>query len=589
MGYPGPFSPEELEAANAYYGGGMSVAPVAPVASSAADYYGPPVAPPNATVDPTVHAYPEATPREIAQPLDPRSLPYQPNPGAPGYNPNPGAPLPGGKGMLAPIASLESAPAGKTPTPAGPTPALPFGPPKELAQDPGGPTAKDDREFEALLALQKAKKPSGGGSAGGGASAPVNRDPYGILDSYRMQGEGIQMQTDAERERASRRGEMMATAARHREEDAKIAEAEAVEAERRFNEMQADAQKQLDAVREKKIDPDRLMKSDGMAFSAMIGGLFGGIYMGLNKLSSNPFIDDLNKRIDRDIAAQEKNIDHARAGAVDKMNLIRDQRAMWKDSQMAKLQARSLTYEAVAQKIDAEMAKYDDPISQARGAQAIAAIQREQGQVQKALDEERRRLAMAGASAQMADVKAKRAAFMETYKEGIAHGLPPAQAEAEATRMLAILYGGGAPPREPTQGGGDPLTNVPKNQQEAAQKELSARAEATKGAEALEQAYAAFREADVVAGGRDAWKATVRGILKPHMKGANSDADLDQLINPLVPTTGEPESQSRGKLMAAKALITSQIATPTLDRYAPGHAGPKAPQQYGTDGKPLKR
>lgn len=587
MGYPGPFSPEELEAANAYYGGGnMSVAPAAPpLASSAADYYGPPppmIGPPNG---------PPAPPPALPPGIDPSWLKGQPpNPAALGSMPapetvKPGRPLFGGP-TGAPTMPKQAplAPGGSAPS--APTPAVPFGPPKELAQPPGGPTAKDDREFEALLALQKAKKSAGGS---GGAGAPPNPDPYGILDSYRMQGEGIQMQTDAERERASRRGEMMATAARHREEDAKIAEAEAVEADRRFSEMQADAQKQLDEVRNQKIDPDRLMKSDGMAFAAMIGGLFGGVYMGLNKLSSNPFIDDLNKRIDRDIAAQEKNIDHARAGAVDKMNLIRDQRAMWKDSQMAKLQARNLAYEAAAQKIDAEMAKYDDPISQARGAQAIAAIQREQGQVRKALDEERKRLAMAGAASQMADVKAKRAAFMETYKEGIAHGLPPAQAEAEATRMLAILYGGGAPPREPTQGGGDPLTNVPKNQQEAAQKELTARAEAAKGAEALEQAYAAFRDADVVAGGRDAWKATVRGILKPHMKGANSDADLDQLINPLVPTTGEPESQSRGKLMAAKALITSQIATPTLDRYSPGHAGPKPPQQYGTDGKPLKR
>lgn len=585
-GIPGPLSPEAIAAGETYYSGGYTPAPTASTyASDPASYYG---AAPVAQAPLGPPPPPPAPPPNLPPGIDPSWLRGAPVPPAVGLNSmpaaetvKPGQPLFGGPSG-APTMPKQAPLAPEMPPPAAPA---------NMAA--GGPTAGDDREFAALMALQRAKKPAGGGGGG----APANPDPFGIdganralLDSYRMQGEGILAQSDAERARSMRRAEMLSTAAKHREEDATIQLSEQAEADRRFNEMQADAQKQLDEVRAQKVDPDRLMKSDGMAFKAIIGGLFGGLYMGINKLSSNPFIDNLNKQIDRDIAAQEKNIDQGRAAVADKMNLIRDQRTQFKDSQVAKLQAKNLAYEATITAIEAEAAKFDDPISQARAAQGIAGVQREQAAVQKQLGEEKRRVAMAASAAGMADVKAKRELFKEIYEKGIASGMAPAQAESEATRMLANLYGGGAGarPAEAVGPNGDPLANVPKNQHEAASKELQARADVSKATGSLEQAWANFDEAGVIAGGRDAWQASIMGMLKPHMKGANSDADLKMLISPLVPVTGEPNSQRQAKLMAAKALLQSGAATPVLDRYAPS-TGPKAPQQYGFDGKPLKR
>lgn len=584
---PGPLSPEAIAAGQDYYGG-QSVAPAGAYASDPASYYGPP-RPPPAPADPVVHAYPEATPREIAQPVDPASLPYQPNPGLPNYNPNPGAPLPGGKGMLAPVASLDSPPAGRDPKPAAPAPAKPATP-----TVPAGPTAQDDAEFAALMRLQGMKRPSASGG-GGGAPAPANRDPYGILDSYRMQGEGVMMQTDAERERAARRAEMLATAARHKEEDAVIAQSEQAEADRRFNESQAEVQKQLDQVRAQKVDPDRLMRSDGMAFRAIVGGLFGGIYMGLNKLSSNPFIDQLNKQIDRDIAAQEKNIDNSRAAAMDKMNLLRDQRAQWKDSQAARLQARNLAYEATLTQIEAEMVKYDDPISQARGAQAIAAIQREQGQVQKQLDAERARLAAAGAAAGMADVKAKRELFKDTYNKGIEHGMTPQQAEQEAYIMIDRLYGSGNMPRQQTQAGGaDPISMVPKEQRQKAIEEQEKYAGAQAAKKAVQQVFSEYEKAPDLptwtgAKGREAVLSsgllTVRQALG---EGFSSDKDTEKFIENNLPKYGESEATRQQKLHGLLRFLDGKSQTPILDRHAPGWRGPAAPQKFDPNGKPVR-
>ena len=62
-------------------------------------------------------------------------------------------------------------------------------------------------------------------------------------------------------------------------------------------------------------------------------------------------------------------------------------------------------------------------------------------------------------------------------------------------------------------------------------------------------------------------------------------AGIDAQVGPVPGVVGEKASFG---LMAAKALMNSQGATPILDRYAPQN-GPKAPQQYGFDGKPVRR
>lgn len=256
--------------------------------------------------------------------------------------------------------------------------------------------------------------------AGAGAGNP---DPFGVkartgewLGTFDTEKGAIRRVAVAEGDRADMMSSEEKMLAQRKADDAVIMQTERAEAEKGFADRMTEQQRQLDELREKKIDPDRLMREDGMAFKAIIGGMFGGLYMGINKLSSNPFIDQLNKQIDRDIAAQEKNIANERAAVGERMGMLREQRATFRDNETAKLQTRNMYYEAVKQNIAAEAAKYDQPILQARADQAINAVDRQQKEIQKALAERNQAQAAAAAAATIAARKAAEKELWEREK-----------------------------------------------------------------------------------------------------------------------------------------------------------------------------
>ncbi len=461
----------------------------------------------------------------------------------------------------------------------------------------GGAAPADDREFAAFRKLQDTRT----SSAKPAATGKPNPDPFGVkgaqskyLGTFDTERTAQQAIGAAEAARAGTVAGLRGNLAQQQQEDAVAQANERDLAQRGFDAHMAEAQQQLDEVRNQKIDPNRLMKTDGMGLMAIIGGLFGGLYMGLNKLDHNPFLDDLNKKIDRDIAAQEKDIDNAHRDVGDRMNLLREQRATFKDNELAKLQTRQLMYEATRNSIEAEAAKYDQPIVAARAQQAISVLDREQAKTDLSIKEAAQRTALAQAAAQSARDRAmqleQRKQFSETYDKNIAAGMSPAQAESEAHRMITNLYNGGAGqrPADASQVS-DPVSAVPKDQRTEAVKELREHSDRENGKKALDKAYADYFKSDVSdQSKRNALKAAVRGIIKPHMKGANSDADLEQLIEPLVPAGGvTTESAQRSKLASAKALLDAEGTTPILDRHAPGWRGPAPVQKFDLKGKPI--
>lgn len=593
----GPLSPEQLAAVQGYYGVpgvNMSTPPMGPPApppvSDAGAYYNYNPAPEAPSAPPPAPSRPVGA--QLSQVGDPQVAPFS------GTGPAaPSAPYFGAQLNAADVLAGSPGFEGKTASQLAPG-AKPAAPKPTITGVTATPSADEDRAFAALRKLQDMRPAARGGGGGGG---PGNPDPYGVkgaqkslLSGFDKEAEGLQAQSSAEGDRAAMRGDGMRDLARMQEEDAAIRAAEMDMAQRDFDNSMSEVTRQLDAVRNQKVDPTRLMQQDGMGIRAVIGGMLGGIYMGLNKMDHNPFMDDLNKQIDRDIAAQEKNIDNARGAAGERMNLLREQRATFKDNDLAKLATRRTMYEAMEHHIEAEASRFDQPIAKARADQALAVLGRNKDQLDLQIKERALHAAAAAAAAQASAargaMKEQREAFAQTYEKNLAAGMSPQQAEAEAGRMVQNLYGGGAGERPAGVQGAkpDPVSMVPKDQRSEASKEFREHSDRENAKKKLEQAFAQFEGTSVLSRSeRAALKAQVRGIIKPHMKGANSDADLEALIEPFVPSEGITlDSAQRTKLRAAKGLLDAEGTTPTLDQHAPGWRGPEPVKQYTTDGKP---
>jgi hypothetical protein len=324
-----------------------------------------------------------------------------------------------------------------------------------------GPTPDDDAEFARFMAQQEAPSQAAAPQASPApmrAAAPRNPDPFGVqaaraglMGTYDEQRESMRREATAREDSSMLLSEERKRMAREQEEDAAIARLEQEQAQESFDEQMGEVKRQLDDVKSKKIDPTRLMRDDGMALMSVLGGLLGGLYQGIHGLQSNPFLDQLNKQIDRDIAAQQAEIDNARTGVNDRMNLLSQQRAMFKDTALAKLQARNLYYEAAKESLAADAMAYEGRIEAERAEQGIALLSREQATLQTKIAEDAKKAAAAKAAAQAAHARAERKELRGIYKEIFEKTLSetgdPARAEYEAHRQSQELFVGASAPR----------------------------------------------------------------------------------------------------------------------------------------------
>lgn len=582
-----PFTPEQLASAQSYYGVPAPSGPAPGDPGFAASILGAP--PPPAPV----------------------ATPAGPAPGDPGFGlaqvmalppPTPAAPPPGMPVISAPgaaeaiQANNASIAQARKPLVAG-IPTITMDLP---AQAPAAlsPTARDDAEFAAYKRLLETRKAPAASGKGG---APANPDPFGVkaaqakvLGTFDEERDAVKAGAKAEGDRAALVARERQALAAQQQEDAALHAREVEHAQKSFDEQMGEVGRQLDAVRSQKIDPSRLMHGDGMGVLAVVGGLLGGMYQGLNKLQSNPFLDDLNQQIDRDIAAQEKNIDAAHRDVSDRMNLLREQRATFKDNDLAKLQTRQLMYEATKQSIEAKAAEFDDPIKQAQAAQAVSAIDRSQATLEKDIKERAQAVAQQQAAAAAAQTRAQqaemRSTFKDTYEKALAQGMDPAKAEAEAARMVQNTFAGGAPAREasPTGAAVDPVAASPKDQRAAAQKELEEHSKAEAGVRAIEKSFALYAKTGFTSPRQlDAFKSNIGGAYKAGLgPGVSSENDFKFFIEPNLPSPTDTNETLAVKREAIVSSLRSKIATPTLDRYAPGWRGPAPVQTFGLDGKP---
>jgi hypothetical protein len=264
----------------------------------------------------------------------------------------------------------------------------------------------------------------------------------------------------------------MTTLADQQRMEAERQAAEAAESAALYRSHMDETQRQLDAVREQKVDPNRLLYDDGQKAMALIGGLLGGLYQGLNKLQSNPFLDDLNRSIDRDIALQKEDLSRSERSIEGRQSLLGQMRSVYKDESLATAQAKNLYYEGIKQQLAAQAATFDSPAIQAKADQGIAVIARAQDGLK--LDEASRNAAAAQAAAgaaAAARAKQQQQEFensLKVYEAGthrLAATKDAGKAQSELrTRMVAT----GKDPET-----GEPTGYLARNPEEAAKRETS--------------------------------------------------------------------------------------------------------------------
>ncbi len=279
----------------------------------------------------------------------------------------------------------------------------------ELQGAPQATPSKEAKDAAAALAYYGGgSKPSGKGGTGGGGGVPRGPSDYskgmaGMRGTYDKDKVATQEEADAEKARANAIAVGSAAVAQQKLDDQALQQMEAQNAAMRFADYSAETQRQIDDVRAKKIEPNRQYADTGSAIMAIIGATLGGMYQGLNKLEKNPFIEQMNKNIDRDIAVQESNLRTQKEGIGERRHLLAEMRATYKDENVAKLQARNLYYEGAKEAIAAQAAGFESPVIQARADHAINALSREQSKLD--IQEALRKAAMAAAAAAAAEAR----------------------------------------------------------------------------------------------------------------------------------------------------------------------------------------
>jgi hypothetical protein len=446
----------------------------------------------------------------------------------------------------------------------------------------GGPTPADDAAFEQAKARVAPPAPAARPPV---ARGPVNTDPYGtkaamkgLLGTYDAQADAVRRAHTAEGDKAIQIATHTQELARRREEDAGISQMEAQAAAEHFDARMSEVERQLDDVRAKKIDPNRLMReSPGMGLLAVIGGVVGGVYQGLTNGQENGFLRDLNRMIDRDIAAQERDMDNDTKHFGEKLNLISQQRAVWKDMQLAKMQTQNLYYEAAKENIAAEAARYDTPIYQARADEAIANIQRAQDEIKLKLAQQLQAQAAAAGAHAASQAKEVRDTWRSVHDAALKEGHPPTLARQIANNALAQLYDGGrgiVPEAggNGLGGGANPVSLVPKDLKSEAAKEYAEHAKTEAAVKSLNELFARYAQTDLTdPSQRESLRATMAGVYKTALgPGMSSDNDFDRFIWPNIPKTGTLDSTRELQKENIANVIRSKAATPLLDSYAPG-------------------
>ncbi len=246
-----------------------------------------------------------------------------------------------------------------------------------------------------------------GGAPGGGLKSAwetAQQRQLGALDERKM------LEGDAGIAKAGRVqavGDLEEANALKQQKDAEDLQKQDADTHARFQAYLDKSEKYVDEVRNSKMDPGRLMRNadSGMQFNVAVGSIAGGFLSGMSG-GSNHYLDRLDKAIDRDVRAQETDLEAKKFAVGARNNTFSQMLAENGDRRLAGMQTRNLMYEAAKAKLKADSDRLGIPEIRANSLLAINEIE----QKQAAMDEDMKKhafmlaqqAAAAGAAAQRA-------------------------------------------------------------------------------------------------------------------------------------------------------------------------------------------
>lgn len=228
------------------------------------------------------------------------------------------------------------------------------------------------------------------------------------------------------------------------EEQLKLSQENQSRIQRNFDDRQAAVQEtqrkmamldqQAAEIANRKIDPDRYMnsRSEGQKFAQMIAVIAGGVMAGSsgNGSGRNPFLEDIDRSIDRDIDAQKADIANAQHGVATRRGLLAEAYQMTGDMFVAQEAVRQAAYTSAIGDLQTKL-QLRDP----RGTQA----QMIAGSVNELIAKRAASRAAAEKTAWDREMQLR-----EQLRKEADTAADIAKKQAEAAKMLAKKGGGGS-------------------------------------------------------------------------------------------------------------------------------------------------
>jgi len=152
------------------------------------------------------------------------------------------------------------------------------------------------------------------------------------------------------------------------------------------DDYRAKTQRFIDDAASEKVDPDRYMNSQGTVsrIAMILGSGLGG--WSTKGQGPNQMLSMIQKNIDRDIQAQEKDLDTKHRGASNMMNMLGEMRASGLSDSQARATLNAAQWKIAGEKFNAIEASSQDPIYQANASQVKAGLDQKQAEAQMQLD-----------------------------------------------------------------------------------------------------------------------------------------------------------------------------------------------------------
>lgn len=444
--------------------------------------------------------------------------------------------------------------------------------PGELAGPPGPPPGPPGAPPEDSL-MMPPSQPTGGGPVRMGEQdrlGPTARRDLTKLrsaeDAYAQHGGDpyAQIASDEERLAAQREGEIAVEQRLQEKRDADRA--------REMQAKQDDFNATAKELANTKIDSGHFWasRSTGQKIAGLIGIALGGFASGAGG-GNNPALDMIDKAIDRDVEDQKAAFMAKKEGLAAKQSAFGMAMQRYGDERQAEAIARAAGRDAYLAQAQALAAK-------SKNAEVMDRFkQLETGVLANRARDSQQFMAYGAVGGgggapnkDLAKIREHALAFMQAHPTN-PDGTPTDF--RQVIKQIAGAYGMGpvtAGGYGGSQGqGNNMLAGIPKDQHEAATKELEARSKADASANRVTELFKQYESAGLLSPKqRDALRAAIATTVKQGAgPGMSSDQDYSRFIEPNLPSALDTDVTRAQKIQNITGGLKASAPTPTLDRY----------------------